>query len=399
MDLKDKGARLSCKPVNAEIVADENGIPCDLRVCYESGATSLCYSHPTVATFEGVLANFTAHLNDPATPAQVHFPLSDVSSKFELPTGDSIVHLCVGAIHWQVLGSSHERLLGEYQVRLDIEEMPEFWTEVSLKVEKSEEPEAQEPPAAKFKKTEDCKPITTPHVKHVMQGVFHGPRGETIELYGEGDTYERARNAIGCNLHRAVDDPDEYDSGNAFINHCLSVELEPGPSASYALWLAIKDAVQSIEHKTFENSAKLAEPKDVTPTDKADLTAKPDDGNQSVGEALYRFYLHRTTNYHPGHSDNIRAPPQTEVEYGVVTLGPELAHLRAYLESHRDYEINIEMDYGDVECGDKFDHFCSSCKESDLVHDLLLESELNGESCGTACKKRMNVVYHTSHMV
>lgn len=122
----------------------------------------------------------------------------------------------------------------------------------------------------KFKKTEDCKSNTTPHAKHVMQGVFRGPCGETIELYGEGDTYERARNAIGCDLHMAVNDPDEYDSGNAFINHCLSVELEPGPSASYALWLAIKDAVQSITHTTIENSAKSAEPEAPLPCDQKD---------------------------------------------------------------------------------------------------------------------------------
>ena len=48
--LNDEGACLTCKPVKAEVVADKNGLPCDLRVRYEwVGKRG---SHPTVDTFK-----------------------------------------------------------------------------------------------------------------------------------------------------------------------------------------------------------------------------------------------------------------------------------------------------------------------------------------------------------
>ena len=80
----------------------------------------------------------------------------------------------------------------------------------------------------------------------VMQGEFRGADGEVIELYGEGMTIEEARDDIGWDLYGVVGDWDEYESGNAYLDHCISVELIPGPCASYELWSAIQLAARSI---------------------------------------------------------------------------------------------------------------------------------------------------------
>ena len=79
-----------------------------------------------------------------------------------------------------------------------------------------------------------------------MQGEFRGGDGKVIELYGEGATLEEARDNIGWDLYGVVGEWDEYESGSAYLDHCNSVELIPGPCASYELWSAIQSAVCSI---------------------------------------------------------------------------------------------------------------------------------------------------------
>lgn len=130
--LKSEGARLSCKPARAEIVANQNGTPCDLRVCYEWGAQR--DSYPTVATFEGVIAKFLAHVSSPGVDLEELSFEFGVSGNFKLETSDATVHWCEGFIQWQET-TSKEHL---YLLRLDIGAMPEFWTHVWLKVDISE---------------------------------------------------------------------------------------------------------------------------------------------------------------------------------------------------------------------------------------------------------------------